>query len=165
MTTTPAAPGSDPLPATALPASAARLQLGGWEQLGPQATALRMAVFVHEQGIDPALELDEQDALALHALACDPQGQPVATGRLLPADQGVARIGRMAVARSQRGQGWGRVLLDALVQAARQRGDHAVLLHAQRSAEGFYLRAGFASEGAAYEEAGIAHINMRRALA
>jgi predicted GNAT family N-acyltransferase len=56
------------------------------------------------------------------------------------------------------------MVLDALVQAARARGDALVTLHAQSSAEGFYRRAGFETEGAPYEEAGIAHVTMRKAL-
>jgi predicted GNAT family N-acyltransferase len=70
----------------------------------------------------------------------------------------------MAVARAVRGQRWGRMVLDALVQAARQRGDQGVELHAQCSAEGFYRRAGFAVVGERFEEAGIAHVTMRRGL-
>jgi predicted GNAT family N-acyltransferase len=55
-------------------------------------------------------------------------------------------------------------VLDALLQAARERGDTEVVLHAQSSAAPFYSRAGFAARGAAFEEAGIAHIEMTRAL-
>jgi predicted GNAT family N-acyltransferase len=37
-------------------------------------------------------------------------------------------------------------------------------LNAQTSAQNFYLRAGFAPHGDVFEEAGIPHIEMRRAL-
>jgi len=140
------------------------LRTGNWATLGRDATALRMEVFVQEQQIDPAIELDGEDGHCVHAVAYNRLGMPVATGRLLPAQDGVSRIGRMAVQRSVRGQRWGRAVLDALMQAAQARGDMAVALHAQRSAEDFYLRAGFVPEGAAFEEAGIAHIGMRRML-
>lgn len=142
------------------------LRLGDWATLGAEATTLRMAVFVQEQGIPAELEVDEMDALALHAVAYGPQGQAVATGRLLPAQAGQARVGRMAVARTLRGQGqgWGRAVLDALVQAARARGDREVLLHAQSSAAAFYRRAGFVAQGEPFDEVGIAHITMVRTL-
>ena len=52
----------------------------------------------------------------------------------------------------------------ALMAAARERGDRSVLLHAQCSAEGFYKRAGFVPQGPVFEEAGIAHIEMVCAL-
>ena len=140
------------------------LRVGGWAALGRDAAALRTAVFVQEQGIAPEIELDALDATALHAIAYNRLGLPVATGRLLQPAPGEGRIGRMAVDRAVRGQCWGRMLLDALVEAARERGDTQVTLHAQRSAEGFYRRAGFEVAGEPYEEAGIAHITMRRAL-
>jgi predicted GNAT family N-acyltransferase len=77
---------------------------------------------------------------------------------------GVAKIGRMAVRRQLRGSRVGRAVLDALMQAARQRGDREVILHAQMSAEPFYRRAGFNQRGPVFEEAGIAHVEMVRAL-
>ena len=84
----------------------------------------------------------------------------IGTGRLLP--QG--RIGRMAVLAERRGQGVGAAILRCLVDAARQRGDRSVELSAQRSAEAFYLRHGFAATGEPYREAGIEHIHMTRVL-
>ena len=140
------------------------LRVGDWATLGRDATALRTAVFVQEQGIAPEIELDALDATAVHAVAYNRLGLPVATGRLLQDAPGQARIGRMAVDRVLRGQRWGRMVLDALVQAARARGDVQVTLHAQCSAEAFYRRAGFEAVGQPYEEAGIAHITMRRSL-
>ena len=50
------------------------------------------------------------------------------------------------------------------MEASRQRGDREIVLHAQRHAESFYLRAGFTPEGEPYEEAGIPHITMRKVL-
>jgi hypothetical protein len=41
---------------------------------------------------------------------------------------------------------------------------HAGLLHAQCSAEKFYLRQGFVSQGEIYQEAGMDHVNMVRNL-
>ncbi len=113
-----------------------------------------------EQRIPAEIEADALDAAARHAVVYNRLGLPVATGRLLQASPGVGRIGRMAVDRSVRGAQWGRQVLDALVAASRDRGDNAVHLHAQRSAEGFYRRAGFVVYGEPWEEAGIAHVEM-----
>jgi predicted GNAT family N-acyltransferase len=66
----------------------------------------------------------------------------------------------MAVNRVLRGSNVGRDVLRALMLAATQRGDHEVLLHAQRTAEGFYARLGFLPRGEPFEEAGIVHIEM-----
>lgn len=140
------------------------LQLGSWEAIQTLAAPLRTEVFVDEQGVDQALEWDEHDALCVHAVLCNRLGAPVATGRLLPSVNGVAKIGRMAVKRVLRGQRLGDQVLSALMDAARQRGDTEILLHAQCSAEKFYLRQGFRRQGEVFMEANMAHVEMVCAL-
>ena len=141
-----------------------QLHLGSWHDLQKLASPLRTEVFVDEQKVPAEMEWDEDDKTALHCVAVNRMGMPLATGRLLQHATGVARIGRMAVKRQMRGSDLGRRVLQALMDAARTRGDRQVLLHAQCSAEGFYKRAGFAPHGAVFEEAGIAHIEMVREL-
>lgn len=140
------------------------LRIGGWSELGADAQPIRRSVFIEEQGIPADLEWDADDAGCIHAVAYNRLGAAVATGRLLEHAPGVARIGRMAVLQAVRGAALGRAILDALVAAARARGDREVLLHAQTSAAGFYARAGFAPRGAPFDEVGIAHVEMARAL-
>ena len=137
------------------------ITVGNWETLRSHAQPIRFEVFVHEQKVPAEIELDEMDALSIHAVAYDDAGQPLATGRLLPD----GHIGRMAVRRAGRGQGVGGAVLQALIQAARERGDREVILNAQTHAAPFYARYGFAREGEELMEAGIAHITMRASLA
>ena len=141
-----------------------QLHLGNWHDLQKLASPLRTEVFVDEQKVPVEMEWDEDDKTALHCVAVNRMGMPLATGRLLQQAPGVARIGRMAVKKQMRGSDLGRRVLHALMDAARARGDRQVLLHAQCSAEGFYQRSGFAPHGAVFEEAGIAHIEMVRDL-
>ena len=140
------------------------VRVGGWAELGSQAGAIRSKVFVEEQKIPAEMEWDAADAGCVHAVAVNHFGVALATGRLLEHVPGVAKIGRMAVLPAMRGSRIGREVLDALMQAARARGDREVLLHAQTSAAGFYSRAGFATRGPVFEEAGIPHVEMVRAL-
>ncbi|MDO8275555.1 MAG: YbgC/FadM family acyl-CoA thioesterase [Serpentinimonas sp.] len=140
------------------------LRTGGWAELGPDAQRVRTAVFVEEQGIALEDEWDAADADCLHVVAYNRLGQPVATARLLPAQAGVAKLGRMAVHRVLRGTGVGRSLVSALTQAAQARGDHCLRLSAQRSAQGFYQRLGFETVGQPYDDVGIPHIDMQRLL-
>ena len=140
------------------------MRLGTWATLGLHAGAIRTEVFIDEQKIPAEMEWDEGDGAAVHAVAFNRFGLPLATGRLLRHAAGVARIGRMATIQTARGSGVGRLVLDTLMQAAKARGDRKVLLHAQTSAQGFYARAGFAPAGSVFDEAGIAHIEMTRAL-
>ncbi len=140
------------------------MRLDSWDRLGRDAAALRSAVFVQEQKIPAELEWDAADALAVHAVVYNRFGVALATGRLLEHRDGVSKIGRMAVQAGLRGSGIGRAVLEALVEAARERGDRQVLLHAQTSAVGFYRRAGFSPEGPVFTEAGIPHQALLRGL-
>jgi len=140
------------------------VRIGSWEQFGHAARALREEVFIVEQKIPAALEWDAADAGAIHAVAFNRFDVPLATGRLILEQGAPARIGRMATSRLARSSGVGRQVLDALIDAARSRGVAVLTLNAQTSAQNFYLRAGFAPHGDVFEEAGIPHIEMRRAL-
>jgi YbgC/YbaW family acyl-CoA thioester hydrolase len=140
------------------------VKVGSWAELGAQAQAIRQAVFVEEQKIPAEMEWDSADESCVHAVAYNRLGRALATGRLLEHVPGVAKIGRMAVISALRGSRVGREVLEALMQAGRERGDREVLLHAQLSAEGFYARAGFQRRGPVFDEAGIAHVEMVRAL-
>jgi YbgC/YbaW family acyl-CoA thioester hydrolase len=141
-----------------------RIRTGTWAELGADAGRVRTEVFVQEQRIPAELEWDEDDATAVHAVAYNRLGQAIATGRLLPASDGVAKVGRMAVHQALRGCGFGEQVLRALVEKAQQRGDRGIELHAQRTARDFYARLGFTAQGEPYEEAGIPHITMTSAL-
>jgi YbgC/YbaW family acyl-CoA thioester hydrolase len=140
------------------------VRVGGWAELGRDAQAIRTAVFVQEQRIPAEMEWDAADESCTHAVAYNRFGMPLATGRLLEHVPGVAKIGRMAVSQTMRGSGIGRAVLDALMQAARERADREVILHAQMTAAPFYARAGFAQRGPVFDEAGIPHVEMVRAL-
>ncbi|MFT3762808.1 MAG: GNAT family N-acetyltransferase [Pseudoxanthomonas sp.] len=122
--------------------------------------AVRDAVFVREQGVPPELERDALDPLCHHFVARDPAGQAIGTGRLTPE----RKLGRMAVLPAWRGRGVGEALLQALVAKARELGWQELSLHAQAPAEGFYARNGFVPTGPRFEEAGIPHQAMYRAL-
>ena len=142
----------------------AAVHVGAWAALGPDAARLRQAVFVQELGIPAEMEADAHDATAIHAVLRNHLGMPVATGRLLQDVPGVGRIGRLAVDGKLRGAGWGRMVLDALLDAARARGDRQVVLDAEASAQGFYQRVGFVVRGEPFMEAGIHHVSMACAL-
>ena len=133
-----------------------------WATLSQSASTLRESVFVQEQGIAADLVWDALDASAVHAVSFNTMELAIASGRLLQPEPGIGRIGRMAVRRDLRGANLGREVLGALVLASQERGDREVSLHAQCSAEGFYLRNGFAARGGGFEEAGIRHIDMVR---
>jgi YbgC/YbaW family acyl-CoA thioester hydrolase len=140
------------------------LKTGSWQELGDDALSVRIEVFVAEQGIPLALETDLEDVSAWHAVAYNGIGQVVATGRLLPSQAGMSKVGRMAVKRVLRGAGHGAGLLRALQAEAIRRGDRELVLHAQCSAKGFYESLGYKARGEVFEEAGLAHVEMALGL-
>ena len=138
----------------------ARIELMSWERARSLAAPIRFEVFVREQRVPAEIELDDQDAVSVHAIAFDGV-EAVGTGRLLPD----GHIGRMAVLREWRGRGIGGLILNELMQAAMRRGDREIALSAQVHAVAFYRAHGFEPVGDIYHEAGIAHQAMVRALA
>ena len=125
--------------------------------------ALRMAVFIGEQGVPEELECDALDALAYHAVACVDDAI-IGTGRLLVLPGGDALIGRMAVQIDVRRIGVGGHVLQFLEDAAAKLGVPEVIVHAQTYVSEFYSRAGYNTEGNPFDEAGIQHIIMRKSL-
>ena len=136
-----------------------RIELMSWEKARVHAAPVRATVFVDEQRVPAELEMDDKDADCLHAIAFEGE-RAVGTGRLLPD----GHIGRMAVLRAYRGKGVGGEILEALVEAARRRGEREIVLSAQTHALAFYRAHGFEAFGAQYEEAGLPHQDMRRLL-
>jgi len=135
-----------------------QVQLGPWADLSELAQAIRFEVFVHEQQVPISEELDAMDPHCLHALAFDPQGAALGTGRLLPD----GHIGRMAVRHAARKKGIGTAVLKALIEAAQAKGFSEVVLGAQLHAKDFYLKQGFVEFGEVFLDANIEHIMMRK---
>lgn len=127
------------------------------------ALALRHRVFCVEQGVPEELERDGRDHDALHLVALDAEGVVVGTCRLLRHGDAML-LQRMAVAPEARGLGVGALMLDAAHAEAAAAGARAVELHAQVAVRGFYARAGYAAQGPEFDEAGIPHVVMRRAV-
>ncbi len=124
--------------------------------------ALRRIVFIEEQGVPEADEIDDKDDTAIHLLATD-NGTPVGSARLLIAGD-TGKIGRVCVLHSHRGTGLGAALIRAAITELRAHGLTTAKLGAQTHAIGFYERLGFAATGPEYMDAGIPHRDMVLAL-
>lgn len=125
--------------------------------------AIRRAVFIREQAVPEALEIDGLDDAAIHLLAVV-DGRPVGCARLL-IDGAVGKIGRVAVLPEARGTGLGAALMRAALDELRRiPGVTTARLGAQTHALGFYERLGFVAEGPVFDDAGIPHRMMSRPL-
>ena len=123
--------------------------------------AIRRRVFIEEQGVAEALELEGDGPACLYYLAGDPA--PVATLRVTPKDH-VAKIERVAVLRTARGTGVGAALMRHVIHDLAQKGFTEARLGSQRAAEAFYVKLGFEAFGEEFLDADIPHIMMKRAL-
>ena len=125
--------------------------------------ALRREVFIEEQGVSEADEVDGLDEGAIHLLARDGD-RAVGTARLL-LKGAVGKIGRVCVLPKARGSGLGATLIRASLEVLRdQPGVREAYLGSQSHATGFYEKLGFVVEGKEFVDAGIPHRHMRRAL-
>jgi ElaA protein len=123
---------------------------------------LRVDVFVVEQA-SPYSELDGRDLddRTRHFwLGGEGRPEPVlGCVRLLEEVDGEFRIGRLCTARSARGRGLGKRLMEA---ALAEVGDAACVLDSQEHLAGFYRAYGFVATGPPYDWDGVSHVPMRR---
>ena len=125
--------------------------------------ALRRAVFIEEQGVSVADEIDGRDADAHHVLATS-AGAPLGCARILVSGD-TANIGRVCVLKEARGRGLGAAIIKICLDVARtQPGVTRAKLGAQTHALPFYEKLGFEAFGPVYRDAGIPHRDMERAL-
>lgn len=122
--------------------------------------ALRRTVFIEEQGVSEADEVDDLDGQAIHILATQ-DGVPVGSARLLVMGD-TGKVGRVCVLKSARGTGLGAALMQAAIAQFRSMpGVKCVKLGAQIHALAFYERLGFTPYGDVFLDAGIEHRDMR----
>jgi predicted GNAT family N-acyltransferase len=128
-----------------------------------RALALREQVFCVEQGVELAADRDGLDDQAIQIVAVE-DGRIVGTCRVL-VDDGIGRLGRMAVDARSRGRGLGNEILAAAERSARGAGARLMRLHAQRYVEDMYAAAGYRPYGEPFVEEGIPHVSMEKPLA
>lgn len=124
---------------------------------------IRKVVFVEEQGVSLEEEIDEFETTAQYMIAYNDDHQPIATARFRDVN-GIAKIERVAVLKTERGQGTGRALMRALEQEAQRQGFHHFKLGAQTHAIPFYESLGYQAYGDQFLDAGIPHYYMEKYL-
>ncbi|MBR2409681.1 MAG: GNAT family N-acetyltransferase [Lachnospiraceae bacterium] len=135
------------------------LGLDHMEEIAP----IRREVFGVEQGWHENILFDETDETAVQAVVYKDMNRtiPVGVGRLYKLEaEGDFKIGRIAVKKEERGQGYGDFIVRMLVDKGLMMGADRVLVGAQPHAIAFYEKIGFRSIGETYTEAGILHTVM-----
>jgi predicted GNAT family N-acyltransferase len=138
------------------------ISVGFDNQLMRDALELRREVFVDEQGVPAEIEVDDEDATAVHLVSTIGE-RVVATLRITPMGH-ADKIGRVAVQREFRGKGVGRRIVERAMRLIAEKGGREIVLHAQVPIIDFYRRLGYREEGEVEMDAGIPHIWMRKRL-
>lgn len=128
-----------------------------------EIASIRREVFGTEQGWSDNIIFDDADETAIQAVVYKDINRtiPVGVGRLhKTADGEDYKIGRIAVKKDERGQGYGDFIVRMLVDKGLLMGADRVLVGAQPHAIAFYEKIGFRPVGETYEEAGIEHTVM-----
>ena len=128
------------------------------------AIALRREVFVVEQGVTEAEDLDGRDPEATHFVAVD-DGRVIAACRVLEGRDGTILFGRLVVAADRRREGVASLMLAQAETWARTHGGRRISLSAQTAAQTLYEQAGYRQRGEPYVEARIEHVWMDKDLA
>jgi len=143
--------------------SSYEIHVGDDAELGDRARAVRRVVFIEEQGVSEAEEMDGRDGQALQLLATDGE-ESVGTTRVRFPDSETAKVERVAVLESHRGEGLGVRLMERAEDCARDEGATRVVLHAQCRVEGFYQSLGYETVSGEFLDAGIPHVEMEKQL-
>ena len=128
------------------------------DELLAEVRKIREEVFVVEQGTPAELEFDALDGRAVHLLVYENQ-KPVATGRIIFEGKDCF-LGRIAVLKEKRGEGYGDLVVRALIRRAYNSGAEKQFVRAQARVKGFYEGLGFKQISEPFMHDGILHIKM-----
>lgn len=83
---------------------------------------------------------------------------------LTPVDENTVQLRQMAVAPEFRGRGIGRDIIAFAEQTAVSNGFRELMMHARKTAAGFYEKLGYKIHGNEFTEVGILHYEMKKVL-
>ncbi|EOH98436.1 acetyltransferase [Enterococcus moraviensis ATCC BAA-383] len=128
------------------------------------AVKIRRQVFMLEQGVPGEIEIDKYEAACIHFVLYGEKNEVIATCRLLPLEDGLIKLQRMAVQKEFRGKDYGRLIVEGAELFSKEQGYNTITLGAQITALGFYERMGYIKEGELFLDANIEHYKMNKTL-
>ena len=117
----------------------------------------RTEIFLLEQHII-CQDFDRVDYDALHCFL-EEDGKLLAYLRAFAVGENVAKVGRVLSVAHNRGYGT-KLMLGALPYIREKLGANKIVVHAQKTAQGFYEKLGFIATSNDYLEEGIPHVTM-----
>ncbi|MCV3296298.1 MAG: GNAT family N-acetyltransferase [Oenococcus sp.] len=128
------------------------------------AMKIRRAVFMLEENVSPADEIDGQDGHCLHYVGYVQDWQPATTSRIYTVNHDSWHIGRVATFKNFRGKGFASQLLKQIEIDAKKQHIKKLELEAQVHAISFYENLGYAAYGDIFLDANIQHRKMQKIL-
>ena len=128
-----------------------------------QMVSLRYALLRKPLGLafdDGELEEEMNDIL----IGCFDDDKLEGCCLLKQAGDGALRLRQMAVVSGLQGKGIGRILLQFAENIARDRGYKKIIMHARKTAIGFYEKLGYKTTSDEFEEVTIPHYIMEKIL-
>jgi predicted GNAT family N-acyltransferase len=119
---------------------------------------IRRIVFVLEQKVDPAIEYDEFEESSIHFILYK-NGKAIGCSRYRWSNDGI-KLERYAILKEERGKGYGRFIMDRMLEIVLDLKPNNIYLHSQTVAKGFYGKFGFFETGEIFKEADIDHVMM-----
>lgn len=119
---------------------------------------IRRKVFVTEQHVDPDIEYDEFEKRSIHFLLYKNE-RPIGCSRYRWSGNRI-KLERYAVLEKERGNGYGRFIMDRMLEMVLPLKPSMIYLHSQTIAQVFYQKCGFITCGEIFSEADIDHIKM-----
>ena len=83
---------------------------------------------------------------------------------LIKMDKKSVRLRQMAVLNNLQGKGIGKAMMQFAENIARDRGYRKIIMHARKSATGFYEKLGYQVTGTEFEEVTLPHYIMEKSL-
>lgn len=108
--------------------------------------------------MDPTIEYDKYEESAVHYILTR-NGDAIGCARYRMVGDSI-KLERIAVLKEERGKGYGRFIMDRMLDEVLSQGLGHVYLHSQTVSVGFYEKCGFVCCGAVFSEADIDHIKM-----
>src|SRR5699024_9370756 len=105
---------------------------------------------------------DEHEDEAIHFLG-ELNGKAIAASRLRWVD-GYGKLERICVLKNERGNGYGKQLIQAMEREIVKNGGQKAKLNAQKHAEKFYKQLGYQTVSDQFMDAGIPHVKMVKQL-
>jgi len=127
--------------------------------------AIREEVFVVEQQVPADEEFDEFEETSHHFVALDAEDRPIGSARWRFTNKGV-KMERFTVKQSMRGKGLGTLIVQAVLDDISSHAEKGTYLymHSQLDAVPLYAKFDFQKEGDQFDECGIMHYLMWKAL-